>query len=57
MNLRGHTRNESRSPEKHAFLDSSYDQYGEHFKDAEAHNGLGRPCNIKVCVVVSKSRL
>ena len=26
MNLRAHTRNEARSPEKHAFLDSSHDR-------------------------------
>jgi hypothetical protein len=25
--------------------------------DAEAHSGLGRACNMKACVVVSKSRL
>jgi len=40
-----------------AFLDSSHDQCGERFTDAEAHSGLGRACNMKVCVVVSKSRL
>jgi hypothetical protein len=39
------------------FLDSSHDQGDERFTDAEAHSGLGRARNMKVCVVVSKSRL
>ena len=57
MNLRAHTRNEARSPEKRAFLDSSHDQSGERFTDAEEHSGLGRARNMKVCVVVSESRM
>ncbi len=57
MNLRAHTRDEARSPEQSAFLDSSYGQCGERFTDAEAHSGLGRACNMKVFLVVSKSRL
>ena len=57
MNLRAHTRDEARSPEPSAFLDSSHGQCGERFTDAEAHSGLGRACNMKVFLVVSKSRL
>ena len=41
MNLRVHTRNEARSPEKRAFLDSSHDQCGERFTDAKDIAGLG----------------
>jgi hypothetical protein len=33
------------------------DQGDECFTDAESHIGLGRVRNMKVCVVVSKSRL
>jgi hypothetical protein len=40
MNLRAHTRNEARSPEKHAFLDSSHDQCGECFTDDKDIAGL-----------------
>jgi hypothetical protein len=57
MNLRSHTRDEARSPDQSAFLDSSYGQCGECFTDAESHSGLGRECNMKVCLVVFKSRL
>jgi hypothetical protein len=31
----------------------SHDQCGERFTDAQGHSGLGRACNLKVCVVVS----
>ncbi len=41
MNWRAHTRNEARSPEKRAFLDSSHDQCGERFTDAKDVAGLG----------------
>ncbi len=41
MNLRAHTRNEAKSPEKHAFMDSSPDPCGEHFTDAKDIPGLG----------------
>ena len=41
MKLRSHTRNEARSPETHAFLDSSEDQCGECFTDAKDIEGLG----------------
>jgi hypothetical protein len=41
MNLRAHTRNEARSPEKRAFLDSSHDTCGERFTDAKDIAGLG----------------
>ncbi len=41
MNLRAHTRNEARSPEQSAFLDSSHDPYGERFTDAKDIAGLG----------------
>jgi hypothetical protein len=41
MNLRAHTRNEARSPEKRAFLDSSHDQCGERFTDAKDIAGWG----------------
>ncbi len=57
MNLRTHTRNDVRSPEKSAFLDSSHDQCGECFMHVQTHSGFGRVYNMKVCVVVSKSRL
>jgi hypothetical protein len=33
------------------------DQGDERVTDAESHSGLGRARNMKVCVVVSKSRL
>ena len=35
MNLHAHTRNEARSPEKRALLDSSHDPCGECFTDAK----------------------
>ncbi len=41
MNLRAHTRNEARSPEESAFLDSSYDQCGERLTDTKDIAGLG----------------
>ena len=41
MNLRAHTRNEARSPEKRVFLDSSHDQCGERFTDAKDIAGWG----------------
>jgi len=41
MNLRPHTRNETRSPEESAFLDSSHDQCGERLTDAKDIAGLG----------------
>ncbi len=40
MNLRAHTRNEARSPEKRAFLDSSHDQCDERLTDAKDIAGL-----------------
>jgi hypothetical protein len=40
INLRSHTRNETRSPVKNKFLDSSYDQSGDSFTDVEVHSGL-----------------
>ena len=51
MNLRAHTRNEARSAEQSVFWDSSHDQCGERFTDAEAHRGLRRECNMKVCAL------
>ena len=39
MNLCEHTRNEGKSLEQSVFLDSSHDQCGERFTDAEAHSG------------------
>jgi hypothetical protein len=53
MNLCAHTRNEARSPEKGSFLDSSHDQCGESFTDAQGHSGIGCSSNMKVYVVVS----
>ncbi len=41
MNLRPHTRNEPRSPEHSAFLDSSHDQCGERFTDVKDIAGWG----------------
>ena len=41
MNLRAHTRNEARSPEKRALLDSSHDPCGERFTDAKDIVGWG----------------
>jgi hypothetical protein len=41
MNFRAHTRNEARSPEKHALLDSSHDQFVERFTDGKDISGLG----------------
>jgi hypothetical protein len=41
MNLRAHTRNETRSPEKHVFLDSSHGQCDECFTDGKDIGGLG----------------
>jgi hypothetical protein len=41
MNWRAHTRNEARSPEKHAFLDSLHDQCGDRFTDTKDIMGLG----------------
>jgi hypothetical protein len=35
INLSVHTRNETRSPEKRVFLDSSHDQYGERLTDVK----------------------
>ncbi len=40
MNFRVHTRNETRSPEKHSLLDSSYDQCDERFTDPKDIAGL-----------------
>ena len=41
LNLRAHTRNEARSPEKRALLDSSHDPCGERFTDAKDIAGWG----------------
>ena len=57
MTLGSHTRNETRSPEKNAFLDSSQMTRVTSVTDVKVHTGIGRVRNMKVCVVVSKSRL
>jgi hypothetical protein len=61
MKLCPNTRNEARSPEKKKdFLDSSHHRLTKDIAglgvDAQGHSGLGRACNMKVSVVVSKSR-
>jgi hypothetical protein len=49
MNLCVYTRNETRSPEKKFFLDSSHDQYVECFTDDLGH----RACTCMTLVVPS----
>ena len=51
------TQETKRDLRRKTFLDSSHDQWDESFTDVQEHIGLGRAWNMKVCVVVSKSRL
>ncbi len=54
MNWCAHTRNESRSPEKHAFLDSSHVQCGERLTDAKDIAGWVRvPTEVPLHSVIS----